>query len=69
MNEGFSNPPTPIEEGEHYDVEIEDTGKEGDGIAKIENFVVFVPNAGVGEKVTVEIETVKSTFGVGKVVN
>ncbi|UOY09497.1 TRAM domain-containing protein [Methanonatronarchaeum sp. AMET6-2] len=68
MSEGFSGPTTPIEEGEVYDVEIEDEGKEGDGIAKIENFVIFVPGGEVGDKVKIEIETVKSTFGIGKIV-
>ncbi|OUJ18659.1 putative RNA-binding protein containing TRAM domain [Methanonatronarchaeum thermophilum] len=68
MNEGFSGPTTPIEVGEVYDVEIEDEGKEGDGIAKIENFVIFVPGGKVGQQVKIEIETVKSTFGIAKIV-
>jgi len=68
MNEDIKTPPTPIDVGDTYDVEIEDTGKEGDGIARIENFVVFVPDAEVGEEVEIEIKTVKHTFAVGEVV-
>ncbi len=68
MSEDAKTPPTPVEVGEEYDVEIEDTGKEGDGIARIDNFVVFIPGADVGDEVTIEIKTVKHTFAVGEIV-
>ncbi len=53
----------PIEVGDRLDVEIEDEGREGDGIARIEGFTVFVPDAGQGETVEIEIEDVKPRFG------
>ena len=53
----------PIEEGEEYDVKIEDVGKEGDGITRIEGFVVFVPNTKAGEEVRVKIVSVRRKFG------
>ncbi len=58
----------PVEEGETYEVEIEDLGSKGDGIAKIEDFVVFVPNTEVGETVEVEITSVGRRFAFGEVV-
>jgi predicted RNA-binding protein with TRAM domain len=33
----------PVQEGEEYDVVIEAVGEKGDGIAKVKNFVLFVP--------------------------
>lgn len=59
----------PIKEGEQYDVTIEDIGKEGDGVAKIENFVVFVPNTKVGDEVTIEITKVLRTLAFADVVD
>ncbi len=56
----------PIQEGEEYDVTIEDIGKEGDGVAKIENFVVFVPNTKVGDEVTIKITKVLRTLAFGE---
>lgn len=53
----------PVERGEIRTVEIEGMGSEGDGIAKIEEFTVFVPDTEKGETVEVEIEDVKSNFG------
>lgn len=55
----------PVNEGETYDVKIEDIGLEGDGIAKIENFVIFVPDTKVGDSVNIKIEKVfrRTAFG------
>ena len=58
----------PVEEGEKYEVEIEDIGKEGDGVAKVENFVVFVPDTEVGDQVEIEITRVLRTLAFGEVV-
>jgi 23S rRNA (uridine2552-2'-O)-methyltransferase len=52
----------PVRAGDERTVEIVDAGAEGDGIARVEGFTVFVPGADVGETVTVRIEDVKPTF-------
>jgi len=53
-----NRPKVPVEEGKTYEVEIQDVGKQGDGIAKIDGFVVFVPGAEKGEKCTVKVTRV-----------
>jgi predicted RNA-binding protein with TRAM domain len=68
-----SNPPDepqpPVERGEIRYVEVEDLGKQGDGIARVERgYVIIVPGAEVGERVKVEITEVKSNFAVGEVI-
>ena len=35
----------PLNVGDTYDVTVEDVGREGDGIARVEGFVVFVPKS------------------------
>jgi predicted RNA-binding protein with TRAM domain len=52
----------PIQEGEEYEVKIEDVGKEGDGITRIEGFVVFIPDTKVGDEVKVKITSVRRRF-------
>jgi predicted RNA-binding protein with TRAM domain len=52
----------PIQEGEEYEVKIEDVGKEGDGITRVEGFVVFVPDTKVGDEVKVKITSVRRRF-------
>ena len=62
-------PQPPVEPGEIRYVEIEDLGKQGDGIARVERgYVIIVPGAEVGERVKIEISEVKSNFAVGEVI-
>ena len=52
----------PVASGDELEVEIVDVGSEGDGIAKVEAFTVFVPETETGDTVTVEITDVKPQF-------
>ena len=62
-------PQPPVEEGEVRYVEIEDLGKQGDGIARVERgYVIIVPDAEVGERVKIEVTEVKSNFAVGEII-
>ncbi|WP_336034813.1 TRAM domain-containing protein [Halobacterium yunchengense] len=64
-----SEPQPPVEQGEIRYVEIEDIGKQGDGIARVERgYVIIVPGAEIGERVKVEVTEVKSNFAVGEVI-
>ncbi len=58
---------TPIEEGKTYEVEIEGLGKKGDGIGRIENFVVIVQDTKPGDKVKVRITAVRGKVAFGDV--
>ncbi|MFC7058928.1 TRAM domain-containing protein [Halovenus salina] len=62
-------PQPPVEPSEIRYVEIEDLGKQGDGIARVERgYVIIVPDTEVGERVKVEITEVKSNFAVGEAI-
>ena len=56
-----------LEKGTIYEAVISDYTAEGQGIAKIDGCVVFIPNAIVGEKCLVRIETAKKTWAGGKI--
>lgn len=65
---GGGGRPAPVEEGKVYDVKIEDMGREGDGLARIENFVVFVAGTKVGDQVKVRITKVLRRMAIGELV-
>ncbi len=52
----------PVKVGETYKVRISAVGREGDGIAKIDGFVVFVPNVQEGNEVEIRITKVLKRF-------
>jgi 23S rRNA (uridine2552-2'-O)-methyltransferase len=58
----------PVEEGETVTVEIVDTGHEGDGIAKVEGYTLFVSGAEEGETVDVRVGDVKPSYAFAQTV-
>ncbi|MGC1133483.1 MAG: TRAM domain-containing protein [Nitrososphaeraceae archaeon] len=58
----------PVETGKEYTVDITDTGRSGDGIAKIDGLVIFVKNAKAGDKnVKIKINSVGDRFATAEV--
>ena len=58
----------PVEIGDEIEVTIESTGAKGDGIAKVNNFVVIIPGAKEGEKVKVKITRVLKKMAFAEVI-
>ncbi|CAG1005136.1 MAG TPA: TRAM domain-containing protein [Candidatus Methanoperedens sp.] len=56
----------PVKVGESYDVSIDDIAKEGDGIARVEGFVIFVPQTKVGDKVKITVNKVMRKFAIAE---
>jgi len=65
---GASND-SPVNVGEKHDVKIEDTARQGDGIARISGLVVFVPNTKINDSVKIEIKAIKRNCAVAEVVD
>lgn len=51
-----------LEEGKTYEVRIDATGRKGDGIAKIDKYTIYVPNAVKGDIVVVKIKKISGTM-------
>jgi predicted RNA-binding protein with TRAM domain len=58
----------PVEEGKEYEVDIKETSRRGDGVARVEGYVIFVPETKPGEHVKVRITQVGPRFATGEVV-
>jgi len=65
---GTSFRPKPVEVGKEYDVTISDTSRRGEGIAKIDGFVIFVAGAKQGQSAKIKITRVTDRFATGEVV-
>lgn len=59
----------PVKKNAEYVVEIIDNGYEGEGIAKIDNYTIFIPNAIKGEIVKIIIVKVNSSHAFGKILD
>ena len=58
---GFGGP-KPVEAGKEYEVQVSEISRQGDGIARIQGFVIFVKGAKVGEKTKIKILSVGPRF-------
>ena len=58
----------PVTVGDELDVNIEAVGEKGDGIAKKDGFVLFVPNTKQGDEVKIKITRVPPKVGFAEVV-
>jgi predicted RNA-binding protein with TRAM domain len=56
----------PVNVGDEREVTIESIASKGDGIAKIEGLVIFVPGASVGEKVKIKVTDVRRSCAVAE---
>jgi len=58
--------PKPFKIGDVIDLEIESIGEKGDGVRKINGFVVFVKDVNQGDNVKVKITNIMRKFAVGE---
>ena len=63
---GMSTPPVKV--GEELDVTIEAVGEKGDGLAKKNGFVLFVPGVKEGQQVKIRVTKVLRKVGFAEVV-
>lgn len=65
---GFDSSPTPVETGKEYDVEISEISKRGDGIARVQGFIIFVGGAKAGQKTKIRITSVGDRFAKAEII-
>lgn len=65
---GFQQRTPPVQEGEEMDVKIEAIAEKGDGVAKKNGFVIFVPGTKVGDNVKVRIKKVLRNMSFAEVI-
>lgn len=60
-----SEPAASVAVGSEYDAKIEDTAREGDGIARVKGFVIFEACAKVGDCARIQVDKVMRRFAIG----
>ncbi|NOJ30424.1 MAG: deoxyribonuclease, partial [Nitrososphaeraceae archaeon] len=54
--------------GKEYEVQITEKSNRGDGIARVQGFVIFVANGEVGQKVKIKITSIGARFAKAEIV-
>ncbi|MGG4490901.1 23S rRNA (uracil(1939)-C(5))-methyltransferase RlmD [Metabacillus idriensis] len=58
----------PVQKNEYYDVTFEDLTHDGSGVAKIEGYPIFVPNALPNEKGQIKVTKINKGYAFGRLV-
>src|SRR5918997_458884 len=61
--------PKPVESGKEYDVQVTEISRKGDGVARIQGFIVFVKGGRVGQKAKVRVTHVGDRFATAETIN
>lgn len=61
--------PKPVETGKEYDVQITEISRKGDGIARIQGFVIFVKEGKVGQNAKIRVVQVGNRFATAEIVD
>jgi predicted RNA-binding protein with TRAM domain len=64
-----SSAPKPVEVGKQYEVEVTEISRQGDGVARVQGFVVFVKNGKVKQNVKVQVDQVGDRFATATLVD
>lgn len=59
----------PLEVGKTYEVMIQDMGRKGDGIAKYDKYIIYVPGVAKGTTAKIKIEKISGTIAFAKEIN
>jgi predicted RNA-binding protein with TRAM domain len=57
----------PVETGKEYNVQITETSRKGDGIARIQGFLIFVKGGKIGEQVKIMVTEARSRFAISRI--
>jgi len=60
--------PKPVEVGKEYEADIQEMSRRGEGIARIQGLVVFVPNTKTGDHVKIRVKRISRRFAEAEVV-
>ena len=61
--------PKPVKIGDELEVTIGEISKRGDGVTRVDGYIIFVPNAKQGDVVKIRIAEIRPNFAIGNVVS
>jgi predicted RNA-binding protein with TRAM domain len=73
-SQSAQRPPTaffkekPVKVGEEIDVTVSEVSRRGDGVARVQGFVIFIPSAKQGMQVKIRIKEIRPNFATAELI-
>jgi len=58
----------PVKVGEEIDVTVSEVSRRGDGVARVQGFVIFIPGAKQGMQVKIRIKEIRPNFATAELI-
>jgi predicted RNA-binding protein with TRAM domain len=58
----------PVKVGEEIDVTVSEISRRGDGVARIQGFVIFIPNTKQGTQAKIRIKEIRPNFAIAELI-
>jgi predicted RNA-binding protein with TRAM domain len=58
----------PVKVGEELDVTVSEVSRRGDGVARIQGFVIFIPNTKQGTQAKIRIKEIRPNFATAELI-
>jgi predicted RNA-binding protein with TRAM domain len=58
----------PVKVGEEIDVTVSEVSRRGDGVARVQGFVIFIPSAKQGMQVKIRIKEIRPNFATAELI-
>jgi predicted RNA-binding protein with TRAM domain len=58
----------PVKVGEELDVTVSELSRKGDGVTRVQGYVVFIPNAKQGQQLKIKITAIRPNYAIGEIV-
>ncbi len=58
----------PVKVGEELDVLVSEVSRRGDGVARIQGFVIFIPNTKQGMQAKIRIKEIRPSFATAELI-
>jgi predicted RNA-binding protein with TRAM domain len=65
---GSSFKEKPVKVGEELEVTVSEVSRRGDGVARIQGFVIFIPNAKQGTQAKIRIKEIRPSFAMAELI-
>ena len=59
----------PVKVGDELDVTISEISRRGDGVTRVQGYVIFIPNGKQGQQARIRITTIRPNFATAEIVS
>jgi predicted RNA-binding protein with TRAM domain len=58
----------PVKVGDEMDVTISEVSRRGDGVTRVQGFVIFIPTGKQGQQARIRVTTIRPNFAIAEIV-